>query len=183
MLAAPARKLEGAVGDAGNLAFGVGLGIPDLALAIDHALTALAEVDAAGEFAHDQHVGALNDLRPQGRECQHLGIDDHGTQVHEEVESAAEAEDRRRLDAAPLRVVELARRPAEGALEDRVGGAAGVDCDGGQVLAVALPCFAAGIRFDELELVAEAAADRLQHAQRFVDDLGADAVALEDGDP
>jgi len=46
-----------------------------------------------------------------------------------------------------------------------------------QMLAVALPRFAAGVGLDELELMLEAATDGVQDAERFVRDFGPDAVA------
>ena len=50
------------------------------------------------------------------------------------------------------------------------------------MLAVTIPCLAAGIRFDEIELVPEATADRDEHPQRLVDNLRPDAIAAQDGD-
>jgi hypothetical protein len=49
------------------------------------------------------------------------------------------------------------------------------------VLAIALPRFAPSVRFDELELMAEAAADGLQDAQGLIGDLRTDAIAAEEG--
>ena len=183
MLAPPARQPERAVRDPRDLALVVRLGVPHLALPLGRRpLAALAEVDAARQLAHDQHVGALDDLRPQRRQRDHLRVHHHRPQVHEQVERPPQPQDRRRLDAAPLRVVRLARRPAERALEDRVGVPAGVERHGRQVLAVALPRLAARVRLDELELVPEPPAHRRQHPQRLVRDLRPDPVAPQHRD-
>src|SRR6185295_12879382 len=109
------------------------------------ALAAVPEIDAAGQLADDEHVSALDDLRAERRQGDHLRVDDDRPQVHEEIERAAEAEDRRCLNAAPLRVMRLGRRAAERALEDGVSAAAGVERGGGKMLAVALPCLATGV--------------------------------------
>ena len=78
--------------------------------------------------------------------------------------------------------MQLAQRAAERPLEDRVGVAAGLERHRRQMLAVAVPCLAAGIRLDGLELVPEAPPDRREHAQRLFGDLRPDAVAAQDCD-
>ena len=64
-LAARAREIEADDGDAADLVFGVDHGVePAARLALDAAR--LAEVEIAEQLAHDDHVGAANDLGAKG---------------------------------------------------------------------------------------------------------------------
>src|SRR3546814_12332741 len=73
-----ARQFEGDRRDAADLVLGVDLGVESPALAVRLRLDAarLAEIDAAGRFAHDDHVEALQDLRLERRGVEQ-GVEGH----------------------------------------------------------------------------------------------------------
>ena len=85
-------------------------------------LAPLAEVDAAGQLADDEHVDAGQQLRPERRGRDERRMDADGPQVRVQAEPAAKREERllrpdRRRRIGPLRA-------ADGAQQDRVGLAA-----------------------------------------------------------
>ena len=158
MLAAAAGELEGEANDALHFLLGVAERVDGLAAAgVGPAFLGLAEVDAAGELAQDDHVDVLDDVALErgvvGEEGEHLD----GADVGKEPEAFAQAEDRLlRPDLGaglvPLGAADGAEEdgvlfPAEGEVFGAEGGAVGVD--GG----------AADGRFGVGELVAELAAD------------------------
>src|SRR5438874_13436156 len=115
------RDVKRTVADARDLTLGVRLRIPDAALASDGVRSPLAEVDATGKFADDDQIRSLDDLWAEGGESDDFGINDDRPEVHEKIEGTAQAEDRRRFDAAPLRMMHLRGRSSERPLEDCVG--------------------------------------------------------------
>jgi hypothetical protein len=77
-----ARQLEGELDDPADLAFGVEEGVHDFAAVGTVALAGrLAEVEPAGQFAHDQHVDAGNERLAHWRTGLEHRLDRHGSQV------------------------------------------------------------------------------------------------------
>ena len=135
---------------------------------------AVAEVDAAGQLADDQQVGAGDPLLAQraGADQGRAGPD--RAQVGVEAHALAQAE-QALLGARRVRVGGVPLGTADGAEQDRVGGPAGLQHLVGEGGAVGVDRGAAHQPLVELEL-----AERLQQLLRGGDDLGADPVAGED---
>ena len=91
-----AREVEGHASHAADLRRRVDEGVEAAALAATEILDApgLAEIDAAGQFAHDHDVETRDDLRLQRRGVGERGVDDGGTEVREELHLLPEAEQR-----------------------------------------------------------------------------------------
>ena len=99
------------------------------------------------------------------------GLGPHRAQVGVEAHPLAQAE-QALLRARRVGIGRVPFRPADGAEQDRVGGAAGVEHLVGERRAVGVDRAAAHQLLVELEL-----AQRLEQAARGADDLGADPVA------
>ena len=180
MVATQARLLEGDPRDA-----------RDLVLVVDHRVPAaakptllaapprLAEVDAAGQLAHDEQVDALDDLAPQRRGIGEPGDDGRGPQVREEAEILADAQ--QPLLGAHVDGERVPLRPADRAEQHRPAVAADVDDLVAQRRAVGVDRGAADQLLDELEREALPGRDRLEHAAGLHDHLGADAVSGQQG--
>ena len=134
----------------------------------------LAEVDAAGQLAHDQQVGAGDPLLAQRAGADQRRAGPHRPQVRVEAHPLAEAE-QALLGAGRVGVGRVPLRPADGAEQDRVGGAAGVEHLVGQGDAVLVDREPADQALVELEL-----AQRLEQEAGGGDDLGTDPVAGQD---
>ena len=108
LVAALAGEVEGDPGDALDLAGRVDLGVDGALRAVlqGHDLLRLAEIDAAGELAHDDDVEALDHLALQGGGVGEGRVADRRAQVGEQAEILAQAQEAR-LGARPHR----ARRP------------------------------------------------------------------------
>ena len=96
LLAALARRLEGDLRDAPDLAFGVVHRVEALALAAGQRVDAarLAEVDVAGQLAHDQDVEPGDHFGLERGGLGELGIHLRRAQVGEQAELLAQAENR-----------------------------------------------------------------------------------------
>ena len=92
LIAAPARQVEGDAADALDLESVVDLRVDAALLAVAEVddLLGLAEIDAAGQLAHDQDVEAFDDLALQRRGVGERGIADGRAQVGVEAEVFAQ---------------------------------------------------------------------------------------------
>ena len=92
MVVARARQLEGDAGDALDLERVVDLRVDAALLAVAEVddLLGLAEIDAAGELAHDQDVEALDHFRLQRRGCRERRIADGRAQIGEKLQVLAQ---------------------------------------------------------------------------------------------
>ena len=92
LVAALARQLEGDAGDALDLVRGVDLRVDGALLAVLQRddLLGLAEIDAAGQLAHDQDVEALDELALQRGGVGERRIADGRAQVGEQAEILAQ---------------------------------------------------------------------------------------------
>ena len=136
----------------------------------------LAEVDAAGELAHDEQVGALDDLAPQRAGVQQRLDGAHRAQVRVQAEGLAQPE-QPLLGARRVRVGRVPLRAADGGEQHRVGLAARGQGLVGQRGPVGVDRRAAERVLGEGE-VAEARED----LERRGGDLGADPVPWKHGD-
>jgi len=138
--------------------------------------SARAEVDAPGELAHDQQVGALDDLAAQragvveGRERAHRA------EVGVEPQALAQAQ-QALLGTRRVRVGGVPARAADGREQHRVG-----LCAGGQRLIGERRPVGVDRRAAEQVLLEGEVADRAEHAHRGGRDLRADAVAGQQRD-
>jgi hypothetical protein len=119
-----ARRLEGHAQDAADLALGVmhGVEAEALLLPVDLAqldAARLAEVDVAGQFAHDQDVQPGHDLRLEGRGVGQFRIQDRRAQVGEQAELLADAQQAALRPLLARVVVPL--RAADGAEQHGIG--------------------------------------------------------------
>ena len=115
-----ARRLEADARDARDLALRVAHRVEAFALAARRraAATRLAEIDVAGQLAHDDEVEAGDDVGLQRRRRRELGIEQRRPQVREQRERLADAEDALlRAKRARQRVVPWT---ADGAEQHRV---------------------------------------------------------------
>ena len=78
----------------------------------------LAEIDAAGELADDEHVDAGQELRTERRGRHERRVDAHRAQVGEEAQAPAQCEEG--LLGADRRLRVVPARAADGAEQDRV---------------------------------------------------------------
>ena len=122
LVLALAGEVEGDAGDALDLARGVDGGVDGALLAVLQRddLLGLAEVGAAGQLAQDQDVEAFDVLAPERGGFGERGIADGGTQVGEQVEVLAQAQ---QAGLGAVLVGDLVPlRPADGAEHDGIGG-------------------------------------------------------------
>ena len=171
-LGAAAGRLEGGAGD--PLDFG---GVVLAGVVGGVAVAAgVAEVDAAGELADDQQVGAGDPLLAQRAGADQGRARPDRAQVGVEAHPLAQAE-QALLGARRVGVGGVPFGTADGAEQDRVGGLAGLQHLVGEGDAVRVDRAAAHQALVELEL-----AQRLEQLRVGGDDLGADPVAGQDDD-
>ena len=118
-----ARCFKGNAGDAPHFAFAVAQGVIALALACCvHADAArLAEVDAAGEFAHDEDVQPLHPFGFQRGAVNQRVHDLRRTQVGKQPQIGADSEQAGLRALCARQVVPF--RPANAGEQHRIGGA------------------------------------------------------------
>ncbi|MNS68679.1 hypothetical protein D3C72_1019640 [compost metagenome] len=98
LLVALAGRFEADARNAAHFGFGVAHGVVAFAFAREHAIgrrtnaARRAEIDVACQFADDQDVQAGHDLGLQRRGAGQLGIQDGGTQVGEQAQRLAQAQ-------------------------------------------------------------------------------------------
>ena len=180
LLAAGAGEVEGDAADAVDLVGLVDLGVDGALLAVAEIgdLLGLAEIDAAGELADDQDVEAFDDLALERRGIGERGVADRGTEVGEELQVLAEAEEAgfgAHLvgDAVPLGAADRAEDDGVGTerlLHVLLG-------DRGAVLVVGAAADETGLELEVGKLLAVEPGDELFDLGH---DLGADAVAGEE---
>ena len=164
---APDRRLEGGAGDPLDLGHRVLAGVVGgVAVA-----AAVAEVDAAGQLADDEQVGAGDPVLAQRAGADQRRARPHRAQVGVEAHPLAQAE-QALLGARRVGVGRVPFRAADGAEQDGVGAAAGLEHLVGERDAVGVDRAAAHQPLVELEL-----AQRLEQPPRGGDDLGPDPVA------
>ena len=97
LVAALAREIEGDAADALDLVGVVDLGVDAALLAVAEIddLLGLAEIDAAGQLAHDHDVEALDDLALERRGVGERGIADRRAQIGVEREILAQPQQAR----------------------------------------------------------------------------------------
>ena len=176
------RRLEPDASDALNLGDGVDHGVETGAVAglVRAEALGLAEVDASDEFADDHDVGALDDFALEGGRVDELGEDVGWAKVGEDAEARAEAEE---TLLGPLVGGEgIPLVAADGGEEDGVGGLARGEGLGGQGHAGGVDRGAAHEALGEVEGDVPLGADLDEDFLRDGHDLGADAVAGEEGD-
>ena len=136
-----------------------------------------AEVDAAGELADDEQVGALDPLPPQRAGVDQGGLRLDRPQVRVQPEALAQAE-QALLRARGVGIGGVPLRPADGAEQHRVGGAAGVESlvgQGAPVSSIEMPPISCS-SYSKVPI-------RVEDPAGGGDDLGADPVAGQDDDP
>ena len=131
----------------------------------------VAEVDAAGQLADDEQVGAGDPLLAQRAGADQGRAGPHRAQVGVEAHSLAQAE-QALLGARRVGVGGVPFRAADGAEQDRVGGLAGVEDLVGEGGAVRVDRAAA-----HQALVVGELAEGVEQLAGGGDDLGADPVA------
>ena len=142
---------------------------------------ALAEVEAAGELAHDGDVDALDDLGAQGGGPGQRAEDLDRAQVGVEAQLLADAQ-QALLGAGLGAVGGVPLGAAHGGEQHGVARAGDVEGLGGQGVAGSVDGAAADEGLLEAELGTVLSADGLEHLDALGHDLRADAVALQDAD-
>jgi hypothetical protein len=143
-------------------------------------LLARTKVDAAGQFAHHQHIDALQDLFFNGAGADQLWVELDRAQIREEIERLANAQ--QSSLRAILRVGIVPLGAAYGAEQNRVG------CPGrlhrfiGQAGSFGVDGAAAHQLLVEGKGVAEFTCHGCQDLLRFVCNFRADAVTGQDND-
>ena len=122
MVPAGARQFEGNTGDALDLERVVDLRIDAAFLAVAKVddLLRLAEIDAAGKFAHDQYVETFHDLRLQRRGRRERGIADRRPEIGEQRQILAQTQQARLRPHLIGHLVPF--RPADRAEKHGIGG-------------------------------------------------------------
>ena len=147
------------------------------------ALHFFAEVDAAHQFADHEDIDAVaDDLGTQRRQPGKASRQHDRTVVGEGVVALAQLQNRQFGALIDRYGRHVGERHAGRALQNGVGGVAHRLRVGRERGAVGEPGAGAERRATEVEPVAESFRNRIQHLQGLADDLGADAVAFEDGD-
>ena len=152
-------------------------GVDPAALAAAGVLNAarLAEVDAAGQFAHDHDVEARDDIGLERRGMREGGIDHGRAQVGEEFHLLAQAQQR------PLRphgkVEFVPARTTDGAEENGVDRLRPLEGVVGQRRAVGVDAGAADEGFADVDVETVFPVEPVDHAPRGVHDLRSDPVA------
>ncbi len=140
-----------------------------------------AEVEAAGQLADDQHVDAVEQLRPERRGRHERRVDAHRAEVGEQPEAAAQGEERLFGANGRFRVVPF--RPTHRAEEDRVAVGAGGQVLGPDGDAVGVDRGPADDDVMPPDGKSEARPGRGQDAFRRGDDVRPDAVARDRDQP
>ena len=138
----------------------------------------LAEIDAAGQFAEDDQIDALDDLLLQRRAVRQHRRHLQRPQIGEQAHRLADRQQplfRTRLAAIPF-------RPADGAQQHGVGRDAGGARGLGQWLARFVDGRAADQMLGELEMMTIEVADDPQDVARGPCDLRSDAIAGQQDD-
>jgi hypothetical protein len=175
LLAALARPLEADAGDAHDLGRGVDhVVVGGLVAGFAGAAAGLAEVHAAGEFAHDEHVGAADGLGAEGRRAGEGLGHGHGAEVGEDAEFLAD------LEQAAFRAhfagVVVPLGSADGAEEHGMGGLALGDHGVGHGVVVLVDRRAPGHVLDVANGESVLLRATVQHAPAFADHVGSDSV-------
>ena len=124
-LVALLRRLEGDMGDAADLAFRIAHRIKPFALALERTVRALAhaarlaEINVAGQFADDQDIEARHHFRLQSGGARQFRVQNRRTQVGEQAQVLAQAQNRLFGTELALQVVVLV--VADGAEQHRIG--------------------------------------------------------------
>ena len=135
----------------------------------------LPVVQAPGQLADDEHVGAGEHLGLEGTGRLEAGPEPRGPQVREEPELAADRQQRRLRPPRGVAVVE--RGIADGAEQDGVGAPRGGERLVGQRRQAAPQRRAADRRFLEIELMPVAGRDDAEDGRSRGHDFRTDAVA------
>ena len=179
LLAALARGVERHARDARDLVLGVHHGVESLALTVgERTHTArLAEVNIAGEFAHDQEIESGHDLGLERRGRGKLRVENRRAQVGEQLQLRTQPEQRLfRPQLARQRVV---FQPADGAQQHRIGRLGELQRRRRQRLAGLVVGRAAHGRGFELDFKTVIPAQALEHLHCLGHHLGTDAVARQ----
>ena len=134
-----------------------------------------AEVEAAGQLAQDQDVGAGPDLGTQRRRRVERGVGGDGAQVGEELERRSQAEQRVLGPGGCRGIIPL--RTAHGAEQDGVGGTACLEGGSRQRVTGRVDRGTADQLLVPAHLESEPRSGGLDAASRHVADLRADPVA------
>ena len=137
----------------------------------------VAEVDPPGQLADDEQVGAADAVLAQRAGEQQGGARAHRPQVRVQAEALAQPE-QALLGAGRVRVGAVPARASDGTEQHRIGGAARVEDLVAERDAGGVDRGSSDRVLSEIEL-----SKPLEQANRGGDDLGADPVAREDGDP
>ena len=179
--AALARGLEADAADALDLVLGVGHDVDGDFFAVLFKGLVLAKIDAADQLAHDDKVDAFGDdlvlERAGGRQLRpDLGRAAVGVQPH------AGAQAQQAFFGAFVAGQPLPFGAADGAQQHAVGRFAFFQFRFGQRVAEFVDGFAAHVGAGVGEGMAVFGGDLIQHAHSLGDDLGAGAVAVDQGD-
>ena len=176
-----AGRFEGDLGDADDLRRRVDLGV-DAPLAVRCFLDALglAEVDAAGQLADDQEIGAGDDLRLERGGVRQHGVQLRGAQVGVQAQLLAQAQQRALRAHVVGQAVPLGA--AHGAEENRVARLRELERLLGKRPAGLVDGGAARVGRAELEGVAVLRGDLFEDLHGLRHDLGPDPVAGQDCD-
>ena len=172
------RARERILGDALDFSRGIGAGVGGALSARIGFQAMLAEIDVAGEFAHEIDVHVAGAVGPQRRKAPERRV-----QI-----------DRAKIDVQPQRLAQrqqtgfgaLGERhgiplgSADGAEQNGVGGPASRERFGGEGFARRVDGASAERELGEVELVAEFRGAFLQHAHGDAHDFRADAVARQE---
>ena len=179
LVASLAREIEGDAADALDLVGVVDLRVDAALLAVAEVadFLGLAEIDAAGQFADDDDVEALDHLRLQRRGAGERGIADRRADVGVEREILAQAQQARLRPhlighVGPFRAADRRQQHRVGGLRARHVGVA-------DRLAMRVEGAAADQPLFSLEACAALFVEEGDHLLRFGHHLGADAVAGE----
>ncbi len=176
------RQLEGGAADALDLGLGIDLGVDAAAGAVGQRLDAarVAEIDAAGQLAHDQQVEPGDQLALEARRVGQRLENLRRAQIGEEVHLLAQA--KQAALGLQLERQLLPFRAADRAEQHRVGGLRPRQGRIGQRHAVGIVGRAADQPLADIEAGDAALVEKLHHARHLAHDLGADAVARQDQD-
>src|SRR3990170_2967778 len=178
---APAGQLEGDPHDAADLRLGVPQRVhADTPLGGASFLRRPPEIEAAGQLAHDQHVHAAQERRAQGRAWRQRRLDGHRAEIGEQLQPAAQGEERLRGTDGGFRVAPF--RPADGTQEDRIGPGADRQVFVADGHPVGIDGPTANHDLAPLYGEPEALADGVEDAPAGGDDLRPDAIAGDDRD-
>src|SRR5690606_16713078 len=178
-LAPHASHVEADLGDAANLAFAVGQRVERHALAVlQHLVLArLAEIDAAGQFTHDQDIQPRYHFRLEAGGPGQLRIQQRRTQVAEQAQLRTDLQQTTlwtdgRVDLVPLRATYRAK-------QNRIGLARALQGLVGQRYTVLVDSRTAQLVIAQFEPELELGVGQLQYLDRLGDDFRTDTIARE----